>query len=108
MKILGAVLELNSTSNPAHSPQNWAKLAKLARSSKMAPMILIFSIAMAADYSVYVKSITTYVPAFLGYNNSVLARVRQPDSSKPSKGPFKYYVSLFLDFLGPLTTSLLT
>ena len=32
MKILGAVLELpaNSTANPAHSPQNWAKLAKSA------------------------------------------------------------------------------
>jgi hypothetical protein len=30
MKILGAILELNSTANPAHLPQNWAKLAKLA------------------------------------------------------------------------------
>ena len=38
---------------------------------------MIFSIAMGADYSFYVKSIATYAPAFLGYNNSVLARVRE-------------------------------
>ena len=32
MKILGAILELpaNSTANPAHLPQNWAKLVKSA------------------------------------------------------------------------------
>jgi hypothetical protein len=31
IKILGAVLELPAaTTNPAHLPQNWAKLAKLA------------------------------------------------------------------------------
>ena len=47
----------------------------LAGSSKMAPRILIFSIAMGADYSFYVKSTATYAPAFLRYNNSVLARV---------------------------------
>ena len=47
----------------------------LAGSSKMAPRILIFSIAMGADYSFYVKSIATYAPAFLGYNDSVLVRV---------------------------------
>ena len=41
----------------------------------MAPRILIFSIAMGADYSFYVKSIATYASAFLAYNNSVLARV---------------------------------
>ena len=41
----------------------------------MAPRILIFSIAMGADFSFYVKSIATYAPAFLVYNNSVLARV---------------------------------
>ena len=47
----------------------------LAGSSKTAPRILIFSIAMGAHYSFYVKSIATYAPALLGYNNSVLARV---------------------------------
>ena len=30
---------------------------------------------MGADFSFYVKSIATYAPAFLVYNNSVLARV---------------------------------
>ena len=30
---------------------------------------------MGADYSFYVKSIATYAPTFLGYNNSVLAIV---------------------------------
>ena len=30
---------------------------------------------MDADYSFYVKSVATYAPAFLVYNNSVLARV---------------------------------
>ena len=47
----------------------------LAGSSKTAPRILIYSIAMGADYSFYVKFIATYAPAFLAYNNSVLARV---------------------------------
>ena len=36
---------------------------------------MIFSIAMGADCSFYVKSIATYAPAFFGYNSSVLARV---------------------------------
>ena len=42
------------------------------------PMMLIFSIAIGADYSFYVKSIATYAPTFRGYNNSVLARVERP------------------------------
>ena len=41
----------------------------------MAPRILIFSIAMGAYYSFYVKSIATYTPTFLRYNNSVLSIV---------------------------------
>ena len=49
----------------------------LAGSSKTAPRILIFSNAMDTTYSFYVKSIATYAPAFLRYNNSVLARVFQ-------------------------------
>ena len=49
----------------------------LAGSSKTAARILIFSIAMGADYSFYMKSIATYAPAFLKYNNSVLAIVVQ-------------------------------
>ena len=30
---------------------------------------------LGAEYSFYLKSIATYAPAFLGYNNSALARV---------------------------------
>jgi hypothetical protein len=72
--------QLNSTANlppinPAHLPQNWAELAKSAVlfSSKRAPRILIFSIAMDADNSFYVKFIATYAPTFFGYIISVLA-----------------------------------
>ena len=41
----------------------------------MAPRILIFSRVLGAEYLFYLESIATYAPAFLGYNNSVLARV---------------------------------
>ena len=51
------------------------KIHILAGSSKRAPRILIFSIAMGADYSFYVKSIATYASTFFEYNNSVLAIV---------------------------------
>ena len=36
---------------------------------------MIFLIVLGAEYLFYLKSIATYDPAFLGYNNSVLARV---------------------------------
>ena len=63
IKILGSVLEL-----PAMPIQpdflvngpNWHYC--LAGRSKMAPMILIFSIVLGNDYSFYVKSIATYAP----------------------------------------------
>jgi hypothetical protein len=42
----------------------------------MAPRIFIFSIAMGADNSFYVKSIVTYAPTFFGYIISVLAIVK--------------------------------
>ena len=48
----------------------------LAGSSKTAPKILIFSIAMGAEYLYYMKFITTEAPTFLGtYIISVLASV---------------------------------
>ena len=64
--------QLNSTANPAHLPQNWAYFEVngldwqccLAGSSQRAPRILIFSIAMGADYSFYVKTIETHARAF--------------------------------------------
>ena len=48
----------------------------LAGSSERAPMILIFSIAMGADYFFYVKLIAIRAPTFLGYIISVLADVK--------------------------------
>ena len=47
----------------------------LAGSSKTAPRILIFSIAMGADYSFEVKNIEIWVPAFFKHNNSSVATV---------------------------------
>ena len=47
----------------------------LAGSSKRAPRILIFSIAMDADYSFYVKNIETHGLAFLPLNISAVGRV---------------------------------
>ena len=69
IKILGAVLELPATQHCQFSQcslifevngLNWQ--CCLAGSSKTAPRILIFSSAMGAKYSFYVKSITTYAP----------------------------------------------
>ena len=64
--------QLNSTANPAHLPQSWANfevngldwLCCLTGSSQRAPRILIFSIAMGAAYSFYVKTIETHARAF--------------------------------------------
>ena len=42
----------------------------------MAPRILIFSIAMGADYSFEVKNIEIWVPAFFKHNNSSVATVQ--------------------------------
>ena len=47
----------------------------LAASSKRAPRILIFSIAMDANYTFYVKSIETHVHAFLPLNISAVISV---------------------------------
>ena len=68
--------QLNSTANPAHLPQNWAKFEVngldwqccLAGSSLRTPRILIFSIAMGAESLFYVKSIETHARAFLTIN----------------------------------------
>ena len=47
----------------------------LAASSKTVPTILIFSIAMGADYSFEVKNIEIWVPAFFKHNNLFIATV---------------------------------
>ena len=55
---------------------NWPnRLCSLAGISKRAPRNLIFSIAMNADNSFYVKFIATYAPTFFGFIISVLAMV---------------------------------
>ena len=69
--------QLNSTANSAYSPRNglnWQ--CCLASSSNTAPMILIFSIAMGADYSFELISIETYAPQFIGHNKFFLGSVR--------------------------------
>ena len=67
----------------------WAGLAVwLAGSSKTAPKNFIFSIILGAKYSFYVKSIATFAPTFLGYNNSVLVIVSGKNSLRI---PEKYF-----------------
>ena len=57
----------------------------LAGSSKRAPRILIFSIAMGADYLFCVKFIATRGPTFFGYIISALASVRGVGGQKKTK-----------------------
>jgi hypothetical protein len=47
----------------------------LAGSSQTASRILIFSIAMVADYSFDMKNIDIWAPAFFKLNNSFIATV---------------------------------
>ena len=54
----------------------WIGSAFLPGSSKTAPRILNFSIAMGAEYLSYVKSIATFALKFYGYIISVLASVQ--------------------------------
>ena len=81
MKILRAVLQLlakqHSQSSPFTSELGLIGSAVQLVAPKTAPRILIFSIAMGANYSFYVKSIVTCSPTFLGYIISVLASVSE-------------------------------
>ena len=52
---------------------NW--LCCLASSSKTAPRILIFSIAMGGDYLFELISITHWVPKFIGHNKTFLGNL---------------------------------
>ena len=60
---------LDSSANLAHLPQKWVKWAELA------VVILIFSIAMGADYLFDVKNIDIWAPTFFRHNNSFIATV---------------------------------
>ena len=82
IKILGAVLELPAKQHCQFSPfgpifevngLDWQ--CYLAGSSKTAPRILIFSIAIGANYSYEVKNSEIWVPAFFKHYNSFIATV---------------------------------
>ena len=78
MKILGAVLELPAKQHCwfgqfGQNGLDWQ--CCLAGNSKTAPRILIFSMAMGADYSFYVKTIETHAWAFLTLNILAIGRV---------------------------------
>ena len=84
IKILGAVLELLAKLHCQFSPfglflrylngLDWQ--CCFAGSSKTAPRILIFSIAMSADYSFELISIETDAPQFIGHNKIFLGSVK--------------------------------
>ena len=79
IKIVGAVLELPAKQHCQFSlstkkmGQIWQYC--LAGSSKMAPRILIFSMAMDADYTFELISIKTSAPQFKWHNKSFLGSV---------------------------------
>ena len=82
IKILGAVLELPAKQHCHFSPfgplyevngLDWQ--CYLAGSSKTAPRILIFSIAIGADYSFDIKSGFSIAPAFSLHKNFDIASV---------------------------------
>ena len=82
IKLLGAVLELPAKQRCQFSPfgpifevngLDWQ--CYLAGSSKTAPRILIFSIAIGADYSFDIKSDFSIAPAFSLHNNFDIASV---------------------------------
>ena len=91
IKILGAVLELPAKQHCQLSPfgppyevngLDWQ--CYLAGGSKTAPRILIFSIAIGADYSFDIKSGFSIVPAFSLHNNFNIASVHHSISKKCS------------------------
>ena len=82
IKILGAILELPAKQHCQFSPfgqifevnrLDWQ--CSSAGSSKTAPRILIFSIAIGADYSFDIKSGFSIAPAFSLHNNFDIASV---------------------------------
>ena len=82
IKFLGAILELPDKQHCQFSQfgpifevngQNWH--CCLAGSSKMAPRILIFSIAIGADYSYKMKNSEIWAAAFFKHIHSLIATV---------------------------------
>ena len=81
IKILGALLGLPAKQHCQSSPFASNPQCCLAGSSKWAPRIFIFSIAMGAEYSSYVKSIETHARAFLPLNISAVGSVQSNSKS---------------------------
>ena len=84
IKILGVVLELPAKQHCQFSPfgsifevngLDWQ--CYLAGSSKTTPRILIFSIAIGADYSYEIKDSEILAPSFLRHNNSFIATLNK-------------------------------
>ena len=69
--------QLNSSAKirQENGPNGLYWLCCLAGSSKTAPRILIFLMAMGADYSSELISIETYAPQFIGHNIFFLSSV---------------------------------
>ena len=92
IKILGAVLELPAKQHCQFSPfgpffevngLDWQ--CYLAGSSKTAPRILIFSMAIGANYSFDIKSGFSIAPAFSLHKNFDKASVNADICSKNAK-----------------------
>ena len=79
VEIPGVILELHCQFSPFGPFLLWigwfGSAVSLAGSSKTTPRILIFSMAMGADYSFELISIETYTPQFNGDNKSFLGSV---------------------------------
>ena len=81
IKIFGAVLELPGKLHCQFSPFDHFSVNGLdwqycfADNFETAPKILIFSIAVGADYSFELISIETYSPQFIGHNYLFLRSV---------------------------------
>ena len=97
IRILGAVLELPAKQHCQFSPfgpnfevngLDWH--CCLVGSSKTAPRILIFSIAIGTDYSYEVKNSEIWAPAFSKHTNSSIATVLK--GLKSNIYPYYYYI----------------
>ena len=75
IKNLGAVLELPAKQHCQNGQNGLNWQCCLAGSFKTDPRILIFSIAMDADYSIELISIETYATQFIGHNKIFLGSV---------------------------------
>ena len=102
IKILGAVMELLpiQSIHQENGPNGLNWQCYLAGSSKTAPRILIFSMAMGADYTFELISIKTCAPQFKWHNKSFPGSVPKHgrktdifDPLRPSSCPRSYWMA---------------